>query len=57
MLLIPILPVKVEFTAMLRMLTNAKNAERGLGGLGGTLIRLLEWGNGRQNKDFVKTGA
>ena len=38
MLFIPSLPVKVEFTAILRMLSNAKNAKQGLGelrGLGG----------------------
>ena len=33
MLLIPTLPVKVEFTSMLTMLGNAKNAERGNRGL------------------------
>ena len=32
MLFILMLPVKVEFTTMLRMLSNAKNAKQGLGG-------------------------
>ena len=35
MLFIPTLPVKVKSTAMLRMLSNAKNPKRGLGGLEG----------------------
>ena len=33
MLFIPTLPVKVEFTTMLRMLSNGKNAKQGLRGL------------------------
>ena len=41
MLFILVLSVKIEFAAMLRMLSNSKNAKRGLEGLGGATNRYM----------------
>ena len=51
MLFIPKLPVKVEYTAMIRMLSKAKNAKQGLGGGDNANGKQCQWKN--ENAEYA----